>query len=113
LNFSRRARVWLLRLASSAGLVTAEFAVLMPALVLVLLALVAMFRFSLTELALAELAVDLARALARGETLAWAEELAQRRLPGVELRQMNRDGLVCAELSLGLGPPRESCAVGY
>lgn len=94
-------------------MVTAEFAVLMPALVLVLLALIAMFRFSLAELALAELAVDLARGLARGETIAWAEELAQRRLPGVQLRQIERDGMRCAELSRGLGPPRESCAVGY
>ena len=94
-------------------MVTAEFAVLMPALVLVLLALIAMFRFSLTELALAELAVDLARGLARGETLAWAEGLVELRLPGAQLRQFERDGLLCAELSLGLGQPRESCAVGY
>jgi hypothetical protein len=94
-------------------LVTAEFAVLMPALVLVLLALIAMFRVALTELAVTELAVDLARGLARGESLAWAQELAQLRLPGAQLRQLERDGLVCAELSLGMAPPREGCAVGY
>jgi hypothetical protein len=85
----------------------------MPALVLVLLALIAMFRFSLTELAAAELAVDLARGFARGETLSWAEELAQQRLPGVQLRRFERDGLVCTELSMGISPPRASCAVGY
>jgi len=113
LSCNRPESGWRNQLASSAGLVTAEFAVLMPALVLVLLALIAMFRFSLTELALAELAVDLARGLARGETTAWADELGQRRLPGVQLRQFERDGLLCAELSLGIGPPRESCAVGY
>jgi len=85
----------------------------MPALVLVLLALIAMFRLALTELAVTELAVDLARGLARGESPAWAEELAQLRLPGVQLRQLERDGLVCAELSLGLAPARASCAVAY
>jgi hypothetical protein len=110
---SRPESGWRQRLASSAGLVTAEFAVLMPALVLVLLALIAMFRLALTELALAELAVDLARGLARGETPAWAVGLVELRLPGAQLRQFERDGLLCAELSLGLGQPRESCAVGY
>jgi hypothetical protein len=100
-------------LASSAGLVTAEFAVLMPALVLLLLALIAMFRFALTELALTELSVDIARGLARGETLAWAEQLTQLRVPGARLRQPERDGLVCAELSLAPGSPIESCVVGY
>jgi len=85
----------------------------MPAVVLLVLALTAMFRFALNELALAELAVDLARGLARGETLAWAEQLAQQRLPGAQLRHSVRDDLQCVRLGLGIIQPVESCVVGY
>lgn len=103
---------------SEAGSVTAEFALLVPAALLVLLLSISTFSIQAKRMALVELAAEGARELARGETQTSLDALiAESKLnPSYEIHHQNL--LICLKLStqanlswLGLLPISESqCA---
>lgn len=83
---------------------------LFPSLILLLAALIGLFRLGLSELALAELAVDLARGLARGENPDWVA-LRLQELPGATLETFDEGALSCVRVLLPLGQAARACAI--
>jgi hypothetical protein len=90
--------------------VTAEFAMLFPSLMLLLAALIGLFRLGLSELQLAELAVDLARGLARGENPDWVQARLDS-MPGARIEQEFEGPLSCVRVTLPFGQSSRACAV--
>jgi hypothetical protein len=83
---------------------------LFPSLVLLLAALIGLFRLGLTELTLAELAVDLARGLARGESSAWAAQRLET-MPDASFESVDEGRLSCVIVSTPIGQSARACAV--
>jgi hypothetical protein len=86
---------------------------LFPSLVLLLAALIGLFRLGLQELALAELAVDLARGLARGEGPDWVTGRLES-ISGATVEQTNESLLSCVRVRNPIGQSAKACAIdGY
>ena len=91
------------------GSVTAEFAAVIPAVMLVLAASLACMQLGSQQLRLQDAAAITARALARGDAVP--------SLPGAALATTARGDLVCARLTLDAQPPffvalaAQSCAL--
>lgn len=103
------------------GSVTAEFATVMPAVVLVLAACMAGVQVAAQQVRLQDAAADAARVAARGEGAGAAASRAARLVPGASLFLSNDGDLVCAHLSApaaAFGPlaalsiGATSCALG-
>lgn len=96
------------------GSVTAEFAIALPALMLVLACCLAGLQVAVTQVRLQDAAAAAARSLARGESAA----VAARLVPGATVSRNGEGDLVCATLSaraVGLIPLElraTSCALG-
>ena len=81
------------------GSVTAEFAVALPAIALVLAASLASVHVVAVQVRLADAAADAARALGRGESEASAADIAARNAAGARLATSGDDRFVCATLT--------------
>ncbi len=81
------------------GSVTAEFAVALPAIALVLAACLAAVHVSAVQVRLADAAADAARALGRGESVAVASGIASRNAAGARLSASVEEPFVCATLT--------------
>ena len=84
------------RRAREQGSVTAEFAVAMPAVLLVLALSLSATQVAATQLRLQDAAADAARALARGETVAAVTSSLSEQVSGAALARSARGDLVCA-----------------
>ena len=94
---------------------TAEFAVALPAVVLVLAACLTGMQVAGLQLRLADAAAHAARSLARGEPAGVAAARAAREVPGSSLTSWPEADLVCARLAapaaFGLTITATSCAL--
>ena len=100
------------------GSVTAEFAVALPAVVLVLAACLSGMRLAGDQLRVQDAAAVAARAAARGGDAG----VASRLVPGSTTTRADRDGLVCVRVSMPAADPlgalasmtltASSCALG-
>ncbi|PPL19399.1 TadE family type IV pilus minor pilin [Microterricola pindariensis] len=108
------------RATGSRGSVTAEFAVVMPALFLVLALCLGAVSLLGQQLRLSDAAADAARAAGRGDDGARVLALVARAVPGASLGLERRGEFVCAELSsdasfgpagFGLRLTASSCAL--
>ena len=100
------------------GSVTAEFAVALPAIALVLAACLASVQLVAVQVRLTDAAADAARALGRGESEAAAGAIADRITGGSALAVSVEEPFVCASLSTSgegllaaIELHAESCAV--
>lgn len=84
------------------GTVTAEFASVIPAVILVLACVLGALQLVGQQLRLQDAAADAARIAARGEPQLAAHQ-AGRLVPGAVLTSENRDGLVCVRLRAPAG----------
>ncbi|GAA1055519.1 hypothetical protein GCM10017608_29430 [Agromyces luteolus] len=82
---------------------TAEFAVALPAIALVLAAALASVHAVALQVRLADAAADAARALGRGETVEVAAGIAGRHVGGASLAVAEDGEFVCATLSASPG----------
>lgn len=82
------------------GAVTAELAVGLPVVVLVLGACLGGLGVATTQLRAHDAAADAARLLGRGEPLASAERVIERTVPGGRLAVSRPDELVCASVAV-------------
>ncbi|WP_246142410.1 TadE family type IV pilus minor pilin [Lacisediminihabitans profunda] len=78
---------------------TAEFAVVIPAVVLVLGLCLSGLQLAGAQLMLQQVAASAARALARGEDLGTAGRLAARLAPGAMLSEEGQGSVVCVRAS--------------
>lgn len=110
---------WVERWRGERGSVTAEFAVLMPAVFLTLGLCIGAVQLVGQQLRLTDAAADAARAAARGDDTARVSALAARAAPGAVVSLSRSGEFVCVELSaaaefafggLGLGLRASSCA---
>lgn len=109
------------RAGRDAGSVTAEFAVVIPAVMLVLACCLGAVQVVGQQVRLTDAAADAARALARGEGADRAAALARRAVGGASLGSERRGEFVCARLSapsafgpfaaVGLTVSARSCAL--
>ena len=85
---------------------TAEFAVAMPAVLLVLATALGGVQLAGLQLRLQDAAADAARALGRAEAVSTVEHRARQQVPGavVEVKSAP-DGVVCARLSAAAAGP--------
>lgn len=104
--------------ARDRGSVTAEIAVGLPAVVIVLAACLGGLGLATTQLRAQDAAADAARLLGRGETVSAAQQHVAREVPGADLAISRPADLVCArvvvEQRLLLVPVRaagSSCAL--
>lgn len=81
-----------------AGTVTAEFATVVPAVILVLVCCLGGVQLATEHLVLQDAAADAARIVARGEGLASAAQHARRLVPQVTASREDRGDLVCIRL---------------
>ena len=102
------------------GSVTAEFAVLLPALLLVLALCLGAVQLVGQQLRLSDAAADAARAAARGDDSARVAALVSHAVLGADLSLSTQGDFVCAELgsapasalaSLGVRLTASSCAL--
>ena len=106
---------------SDRGSVTAEFAAVLPAVVLVLAVCLSGLQVATAQLRLQDASADASRSLGRGEPPGVAANRLALAVPGATLAQSHRGDLVCAEASawlpgapgrlLGLRLRAESCAL--
>ncbi|SDK45955.1 TadE-like protein [Cryobacterium psychrotolerans] len=104
------------------GTVTAEFAVVLPAVLLVLACCLGAVQVVGQQVRLTDAAGDAARLLARGESAERAASLVHRSVGGARLATERRGEFVCARLSapaafgpyatFGLTVAARSCALG-
>jgi len=98
------------------GSVTAEFAAVIPAVLLVLLLCLGGVQVSGQQVRLADAAAQAARSLARGDGLVHATALARQLVGGAIVTADQRGDAVCARLSapgaLGITVTAASCALG-
>ena len=84
---------------------TAEFAVAMPAVLLVLATALGGIQLAGLQLRLQDAAADAARGLGRGESGSTVERRAQTQVPGAIVTVTRSDDLVCARLIAAPGWP--------
>jgi hypothetical protein len=82
------------------GSVTAEFAVALPAIALVLAASLASVHAVALQVRLSDAAADAARALGRGESADVAAGIAARHVSGARLEAIDDGTFVCARLGM-------------
>ncbi|WP_244857731.1 TadE family type IV pilus minor pilin [Agromyces archimandritae] len=82
---------------------TAEFAVALPAVALVLAACLAAVQLVTAQVRLTDAAADAARALGRGEAAASAAALVERMVGGAALAERREGEFVCATVTAGGG----------
>ena len=106
---------------SERGSITAEFAAVLPAVILVLAGCLSCVQVAGQQLRLQDAAADAARVVARGEGQAAAAALAARLVPEASLSQSSDGDLVCVRLAapsapfgilLGITLGASSCALG-
>ena len=99
---SRVGRRW----SDPAGSVTAEFAVALPAVVVVLACCLGAIQVASQQVRLSDAAADAARTLARGDPLAVAASRVQRVAGKADISTSTTGDFVCVELSAsaGMGP---------
>jgi hypothetical protein len=85
--------------------VTAEFAVVLPAVILVLAFCLAGMQIAGQQVRLQDVAADAARILGRGEGVAKAQAFVTAALPGARLTAESRNSVVCAFLQNPLALP--------
>jgi hypothetical protein len=95
-------------MSSARGSVTAEFAVVLPAVVLVLALALGGVAVTGQQVRLQDVAADAARILGRGESLVAAKRYVVARLPGATLSAESREAAVCVHLALPLIMPGAS-----
>ncbi len=83
-------------LVSARGSVTAEFATVIPAVVVVLAFCLAGVQIAGQQVRLQDVAADAARILGRGEGIAAAQGFVAAAVPGAQLTAESRDSAVCA-----------------
>ena len=93
------------RMAQEAGAVTAEFALALPAVTMVLVLALGVIGAQTDRLALIELAASGSRALARGEPMATVWQLAKEAGAGISVRASFGVELVCVGASRQVGLP--------
>lgn len=93
-RLARRARLRA-RLRDERGTVVAEFAISLPAVILLLAIVLGSAGVGAQHVRAQDAAADAARLLGRGESDARALALLQRALPGATLEAARTDGLVC------------------
>lgn len=93
---------------SARGSVTAEFAIVLPAVVLVLALCLCGVAVTAQQVRLQDVAADAARILGRGESLVAAERYVETRLPGTTLSAELRESAVCVHLALPIAMPGAS-----
>jgi Flp pilus assembly protein TadG len=87
------------------GSVTAEFATVVPAVLLVLACCLGGLQLAGTQLRLQDAAAAAARSIARGESAATASARADQLVAGARLARNDRGGMACVRLSSrGAGP---------
>lgn len=82
------------------GAVTAEFAVALPAVVLVLAACLGGLGLALAQVRAQDTAADAARVLGRGESVASARTIVASSVPNATLTTSNEGELVCARVEI-------------
>ena len=82
------------------GSVTAEIAVGLPAVIVVLAACLGALGLGAAQVRVQDAAADAARLLGRGETTAVVERHIEIVTPGARLTALNRDDLVCTTVSI-------------
>jgi Flp pilus assembly protein TadG len=87
------------------GIVTAETAVVLPLLVAVTLAMVWLLTLGVAQMKVTDAAREAARALARGEPVDSAVQLAQRAAPGASVTIEHEDGMVVVTVRQDVSPP--------
>ena len=102
--------------ANDRGSVTAEFAIALPAVVLVLAACLGGLQVAGHQMRLQDAAAVAARSIARGGSIGAAQARASRMVPGVTVAHRADGDLVCAALALTVPPGwalrASSCALG-
>jgi Flp pilus assembly protein TadG len=102
--------------AGDRGSVTAEFAIALPAVVLVLAACLGGLQVAGHQLRLQDAAAVAARSIARGGSIGAAQARASRMVPGSSLDRRTDGDLECASLALAVPPGltlrATSCALG-
>lgn len=95
-----------LRRAGERGSVTAEFAVALPAVVVVLACCLGAVQLASQQVRLSDAAADAARTLARGDPVAVAAARVQRVAGEADMSTSRSGDFVCVELSAvaGIGP---------
>ncbi len=92
--------LWGSRLLRDTGSVTAEFATVIPAVMLVLACCLGAVQVVGQQVRLTDAAADAARALARGDGADRAADLARQSVGGASLTTEQRGEFVCARLSV-------------
>lgn len=87
------------------GSVVAEFAVVMPALLLVLATALGGVQLAGLQLQAQDAAADAARSYARGESAGTVAARLQRQLPGARVVRSRRGDLVCARVEVSASGP--------
>lgn len=90
---------WGSRLRGDEGSVTAEFAMVLPAVVLVLVCCLGAVQVVGQQVRLTDASADAARALARGDGADRAANLVRQSVDGASLATEQRGEFVCASLS--------------
>ncbi|MEN9969906.1 MAG: hypothetical protein RLZZ229_114 [Actinomycetota bacterium] len=93
------------RLADSSGTVTAELALALPAVSLVLAVTLGAFGLQIERMKLVSVAATAARALARGELNEEVRALSVDQLPNVELRINEQEQQICVTATLKVAMP--------
>jgi len=103
-----------------AGSATAEFAVALPAVLMLLALLLGAVQMGATQVAAQDAAADAARGLGRGEGFDAVRAWLARQLPGASLAVTHDGDLVCVRVAvpgtgpaavLGLRPQARACAL--
>ena len=87
------------------GMVTAETAVVLPVLVAVTLAMVWLLTLGVAQMKVTDAAREAARALARGEPVDSAIQLAERASPGATVTIEHDEGMVVVTVRRDVSPP--------
>jgi Flp pilus assembly protein TadG len=95
----------MLRLKGERGSAVAEFAVALPAVLLVLATVLGGVQLGTLQLRLQDAAADAARSLGRGEPRAVVASRIARQTPSARWRVRRSAGLVCAHLVASAAPP--------
>ena len=88
------------RLRGERGSVTAEFAAVVPAVILVLACCLAAMQLASQQLRLQDAAAGAARMVARGESYAAATRQVAQLVPGAQLSRESRGAMLCVQASV-------------
>lgn len=94
-----------MRLSSQRGSAVAEFAVAMPAVLLVLATALGGVQLAGLQLRAQDAAADAARSYARGESAGTVASRLQRQVPGASVVRTTRGDLVCARVEVAASGP--------